>query len=111
MHPAVQAHRTVGFRAKYEWLADSANLLGMAGRSDRAFRRRRADTGEEMKVPLTENFTTAWWRMILPRVFGRRMVHTDDGCTVTMYLWRGNFYVAKVQHTSMLESQPLFPLQ
>jgi len=34
-----------------------------------------------------------WWEIWMARIFGKKLVATDSGCTVTIYHWRGKSYM------------------
>lgn len=39
-----------------------------------------------------------WWEGLLVRLLGKKQVSKDLGCTVTMYIWRGRFYVISYKY-------------
>lgn len=40
-----------------------------------------------------------YWELFCAHWFGKKCITQDDGCTVTMSLWRGKFYLIDVQHS------------
>jgi len=38
-----------------------------------------------------------WWKTILPRLFGFKVVHFSGDYMVTVYSWRGKLYCMKVE--------------
>lgn len=40
---------------------------------------------------------TPWYGMLLPRIFGRKVVNEDSGVRVTSYFWRDGIYISKVE--------------
>lgn len=46
---------------------------------------------------MRENSITGRFETTLARFLGEKYVKAVDGCTLTGYLWRGCFYVTKVE--------------
>ena len=52
------------------------------------------------------NILAAWttlsvsrWELLAATWFGQKIVSEDSGCIVTMYRWRGKFYVTDMKYT------------
>ena len=45
-----------------------------------------------------ETLKAKWCEIWLARIFGKKTVATDSGCTVTMYHWRGKSYLTNCVH-------------
>lgn len=42
----------------------------------------------------------AWWRLVIPRLLGIRVIRIEGGTRVTAYLYNNRLYVKEVRHAS-----------
>lgn len=50
---------------------------------------------EQWYIKTAEEFP--FWKQIVWRVFGKKLVGSDNGCTVTMHTLKGITYVSKIE--------------